>query len=149
MKWTLRSMLLLMAGVGYSIAGVTTFGIATTITSIVITGIAWFVHSRVINDRQRWPRTLILLGVTVVVLYVGTFITFRIFRTFDFSLALPDDPQHNIVIFSLNPTAQELARYAYYPLIKWIPCHCAYPTGEQMNLLNHDPFTDEPITLYW
>ncbi|HUG70956.1 MAG TPA: hypothetical protein VMM76_24620, partial [Pirellulaceae bacterium] len=56
---------------------------------------------------------------------------------------------HNIVIFSRNHTAQELARQAYYPLITWIPGHCAYPTGTQMELLNHSPFTDEPFTLYW
>jgi hypothetical protein len=64
-------------------------------------------------------------------------------------LAPSDDPQHNIVVFSLNPTFQEIARQAYYPLTKLIPGHCAYPTGDQMKLLNHDPFSDEPFTLYW
>jgi hypothetical protein len=149
MQWTLRTMLLVTAGVGYCIAGVTTFGIVATTTSIAILGAAWFVNSRMTNGRRGWPKRLALAGVTVVILYVGTFLVFRLFRTFEFSLAHPDDPQHNIVVFSLNPTVQEIARQAYYPLIKWIPGHCAYPTGEQMKLLNHDPFTDEPFTLYW
>jgi hypothetical protein len=92
---------------------------------------------------------LALAGLTVAILYVGTFLVFRLFRTFEFSLAPSDDPQHNIVVFSLNPTFQEIARQAYYPLTKLIPGHCAYPTGDQMKLLNHDPFSDEPFTLYW
>lgn len=149
MQWTLRSMLLAMAGIGYFIAGVTTFGFAATITSIVTLSIAWALHSRMTHRGRGWPQSLALAGVTVVILYVGTFLAFRIFRTFEFSLAHPDDPQHNIVIFSLNPAAQEFARQAYYPLITWIPGHCAYPTAEQMKLLNHNPFTGEPLSLFW
>jgi hypothetical protein len=98
-------MLLVTAGVGYCIAGVTTFGIVATLTSIVILGAAWFGHSRMTNRGRGWPKRLALAGVTVVILYVGTFLAFRLVRTFGLSLADPDDPQHNTVVFSLNPTA--------------------------------------------
>jgi hypothetical protein len=142
-------MLMVTAGVGYCIAGSTAFGIVATSTSIAILGVAWFVNSRMTNGRRGWPKRWALAGGTVVILYVGTFLAFRLFRTFEFSLAPSDDPQHNIVVFSLNPTFQEIARQAYYPLTKLIPGHCVYPTGEQMKLLNHDPFTDEPFTRCW
>ena len=150
-QWTLRSTFFVITGIGFLLAGATTFGIAVSLTSLIILGVGGFVYVRTRMNPQR-NRTLPLASVvsmTLAVLYVATFISFRVFRTFEFSLAPPDEPQHNIVVFSVNPSAQDLARLAYYPLIKYLPGNCVYLTGEQMNLLNHGPFAGEPITLYW
>lgn len=149
MRWTLRTMLAVITVIGYAIAGTTTFGIAATATSILILGAAWIAYSRTSNGRRpRWALS-VLCAITALTLYVGTFLVFRVFRTFEFSLAPTDDPQHNIVVFSLEPAAQEIARRAYNPLINLIPGHCIYPTGSQMELLNHDPFTGKRMALYW
>lgn len=74
-------------------------------------------------------------------MYVGTFLAFLVFRTFEFSLAPFDDPWHNIVVFNTDPTAQQFARDAYLPLVRWVPGLRAYPTGKQLKVLNREPFT--------
>ena len=85
MQWTLRRMLFVMAGIGYAIAGVTTFGIAATVTSMGILCAAWFACSRIANCRRTRAMLFMFVGSTVLALYLGTFASFRVFRTFECS----------------------------------------------------------------
>ena len=80
MQWTLRTMLVVMAGLGCTLAGATAFGIAVTLTSLVISCGACFAYSRLENGRRRRRALFALTGFTLAALYIGTFIAFRVFR---------------------------------------------------------------------
>lgn len=142
-------MLLATAGVGAALAVARVYGLAFTATSLVVLSLAWaIVHAT--SSRPRTKRTrIIFIAIVGLTWYTVSFATFRAVRTFTFSLAPSNDPWSNIVVFSTFPTAQELARYVYFPLIKGYPCHCAYPTGDEMRLLNRAPFSGEPVRLFW
>jgi len=148
MVYTWRTLLVMALSIVYAIAGAMIFGIAVTATSMGILYVASAAYRRIRKPATQ-TSVVILIGVTTVAFYIGTFVGFRVFRTYEFSLAPLDDPQHNLVVFSVDPTAQQFVRSAYFPLIKWFPGHCDYPTGQEMNLLNRNPFTGERLTLYW
>ena len=88
--------------------------------------------------RGRIKRTAVIVAVGLV-LYVSSFFTFRLFRTYEFSLMHPSNPQHNMVVFSTNPNTQQLACDFYSPLIAWFPGHRYYPDRDEMQLLNSIP----------
>lgn len=149
MQWTVRSMLLAIAGISMMFAVARVYGLAVTATSLAILSLAGIIAAAT-SSRPRTKRTRItVIAIVALAWYTGSFATFRAVRTFTFSLAHHTDPQSNLVIFSTIPTAQELARYTYLPLINACPCHCYYPTGDEMRLLNHDPFSGEQFTLLW
>lgn len=87
--------------------------------------------------RPRIQRIFISLGVAVII-YIGSLYAFRLFRTYEFSLAHESDPQHNLVVFSRNPEVQQFARNFYSPLINTFPGHCYYPNHDEMRLLNRE-----------
>ncbi|KAA1257173.1 hypothetical protein LF1_55730 [Rubripirellula obstinata] len=84
----------------------------------------------------RGIRLLLRCALCGPVLYVGSFFAFRMFRTYPFSLAPADTPEHNLVVFSRNPKAQEFATAFYRPLILLTPSNCHYPTAAEMARLN-------------
>ena len=134
MQWTLRTMLSAAAIVAYLIAGISTFGIIATATSLLIGTAAGFYYSRCPLLHNRKAQVAYVFG-TVLLVYVSTFGVFRLARTFPCSIAGPGDPWENIVVFSFDPNAQQVARNVYYPLITVASGHCAYPTDEELRRL--------------
>ena len=149
MQFTLRRMLCVITGIAIAIIGIPIFGIAATITALTIPSAGFLAYSKLPTERRNASIRIALIGTTMLALYVGTFLSFRVVRTFPYSLAHPDDPHSHLVIFSMTPAAQQFARIAYSPLITIIPGHCAYPTGEEMEFLNRDPFSGERHVIYW
>src|SRR5262245_35296027 len=60
-------------------------------------------------------------------LYVLSFVVFQAFP-YTFSLAPPQNPQHYLVVFSMNTEVHCAARAFYAPLIWAMPGHRHYPT---------------------
>ncbi|AMV20542.1 hypothetical protein [Planctomyces sp. SH-PL14] len=78
------------------------------------------------------PATRITLVVAVLlVLYVGSFLTFRAFPE-EFTLAPPDHPERWLVVFSRHPEVHGMVRWFYWPLTQWAPGHRGYPTDTQL-----------------
>ena len=137
-----------MIGVGiiaYVIAGVSTFGIAATVTALLITIVSRVAYTQIRLERRTSFTTIFFCTATALLLYLCTFAVFRAVRTFSWSLAHHED----IVVFSMDPNAQQLARTVYFPLIAIVPGDCVYPSGEDMTWMNRDPFSDERLYLYW
>lgn len=130
-------------------AGVWAYGIASVLLPVATVGSACVLQRRMSAHRRVRVSPAIVTLLAVLGLYVGSFVTFRLVRTFEFSLAPPGTPECHIVIFSPGPAAQEFARRLYTPLRNWSLGQCDYPTGDEMRLLNRDPFTGEPLTLWW
>ncbi|GAB5517642.1 MAG: hypothetical protein Rhob2KO_53670 [Rhodopirellula baltica] len=147
MQWTLRTMLSVAAVIAYMIAGTTTFGVAVTTTSLVTPYVGWFSYSRFAVRNQGAAKYGFAFA-TILLLYVSTFAVFRLVRTFPCSLAPHGDPWENIVVFSFDPNAQQLARNAYYPRIAIVPGHCVYPDKDELRKLNR-AFSMDRNEYFW
>ena len=146
--FSLLAVLGVIALVAASLATGMMFGVAVTATMLFIILAAFLVSTRIPLHRRTISVRLTVCAVTLLAMYLGSFGAFRIFRTYTFSLAHPDNPEHNLVVFSLEPSVQHFARNVYSPLIRLFPAHCHYPDRKEMQLLNRDPFTGKRITLY-
>ncbi len=124
-------MFAVITGIAVAMFATRTFGIVATLTSLLILGAAWFTFLRLPTKRRTRGMLVAVICVTALVLYSATFAAFRLCRTYEFSLAPDDDPNHRIVVFSSIPAAQQFARNLYYPLIRILPGHCVYPTSDQ------------------
>lgn len=140
-------MLSIVGIIAYLMAGVTTFGIAVTATVLMITCLAGFSYARFAVLHRRVATCGFALG-TILLLYISTFAVFRLVRTFPCSLVPSGDPWENIVVFSFDAGAQQMARIAYYPLIAVTPGHCAYPNGEELRKLMR-AFPVDRSEYYW
>jgi hypothetical protein len=147
-QFSLRAVLGVIALVAFSLSSGMRFGVAVTATVLFIVVASFLLSSRIPQHRRSPSVCIAVCAVTMLAIYLGSFVAFRVFRTYEFSLAPADDPQHNLVVFSLEPSVQQLARDVYSPLIRLFPAHCYYPDRHDMQLLNHDPFTGERIVLY-
>ena len=123
-------------------------GVAVTCVMLVIAATARLLYLRVPQDRRSLSLRAGTLALTLAALYLGSFAAFRVFRTYEFSLMPADDPQSNLVIFSLEPPVQQFALVLYSPLIGLFPGHCHYPSRDEIQVLNRDPFTGARITLF-
>lgn len=75
-------------------------------------------------------RTLMILLAVGPLLYVGSFVAFWA-NPHEFDLADPSDPEHYLVIFSMNTDLHCAARTFYWPLIATVPAHRHYPSREE------------------
>ncbi len=137
-------MLLLIGLVAFGLGFCMMFGIAVTATVLTIIIVTFPLYSRIPRHRRSLSVRIAALAVTVLAVYFGSFGAFRVFRTYEFSLAPSDDPQHNLVIFSLEPSVQQFARDFYSPLIRLFPAHCYYPDDHEIRLLNRGNTAVEP-----
>ncbi len=92
---------------------------------------------------------MVFVSAACLVLYVCVFASFRLCRTFTIDKALPEDPFRRVVIFSVYPTAQEIARSFFWPLIQLAPGRRSYPTGEQMEVIGQDPQSPTGRLVLW
>jgi len=77
--------------------------------------------------RLRTPMIVLALGMA---LYVGSYAWFWA-TPFQFDLAHGSDPQHYLVIFSMNTDRHCAVRAFYWPLICTVPGHRYYPNREE------------------
>ncbi len=87
-------------------------------------------------------RTLMIVLALGLVLYVGSYAWFWA-NPYRFDLAPDSDPQHNLVIFSVDTDRHCAFRSFYWPLISTVPGHRCYPNREQHEVLmfaRHHPY---------
>ncbi len=142
-QFSLRALLVVIGVVAYGLGSGMLFGVAVTGTVLAIVVCAFLLYSRIPRDHRKLSVRIAAGGVTLLAVYLGSFGAFRAFRTYESSLAPRDDPQHNFVIFSLEPSVQQIARDFYSPLIRMFPAHCYYPDQHEMRLVNRAGITLE------
>jgi hypothetical protein len=87
-------------------------------------------------------RTLMIVLAIGPALYLGSFAWFWA-TPHRFDLAPASDPQHYIVIFSVNTDRHCAFRSFYWPLISTVPGHRFYPNREEHEVLmfaRHHPY---------
>ena len=124
------------------------YGISTVMTAgVIMCSAVWALRRYVpVNSPSR---KIVTSGLILTLLYLGTFVSFRVFRTCSFSLVPQSDRTHYPVVFSTNPQAQDWALMIYSPLIRTLPGFCFYPTGKQMEAVRFNPFDRKPLELWW
>jgi hypothetical protein len=139
----------LITGIAVAIVVIRPFGVPIMTASILVVGAAWLAFVLMASKPRTKSMVVVAVLLSTLALYTGTFLAFRIFRTYEFSLAPLDDPRSNLVVFSMEPRAQEFARILYYPLIKIVPGHCYYPTRQEMEQLgpSEDRYGVDPIEM--
>ena len=75
-------------------------------------------------------RTLMIVLAMGLTLYVSSYAWFWA-TPFQFDLAHGSDPQHHLVIFSMNTDRHCAFRAFYWPLISTVPGHRYYPNREE------------------
>ena len=142
-QFSLRALLVLTGIVAIILGSAMAFGVAATATVLTIVVAAFLLYCCIPRHLRRLPVRIAVYSLTLLAVYLGSFAAFRTFRTYEFSLAHDDDPQHNVVVFSLEPSVQQFARDFYSPLIRLFPAHCYYPDQHEMRLVNRAGITLE------